>query len=357
MATSARRLAEATKLLEQLAAERKVIVVKPTEDEVVAWRKVIDFAKRHGLVPDGHRIEKFTTWNKDLQISLVAGAHPNTGRTALLADGPITRVPDSLRQCNPVVARLRDNERRMTMPKDQRRRGLLLLQAVAVEAEQRGYTVRDHRVSPYASYDTASLTRAGTICVVIDGFDSSVAVAQVSPEAADLERRELLAIEVPSYRVQGRQIRWVDGKRRKAEDNLSFVFKELELQAAEAAKRKIDEDRAEETRRHQRDTAMAKAKASATLAFYVRTLEKQHKQWCEAERLREYLAALEVRLAHAVAEDDPDIEKAREWLTFVKTHVTNLDPLTTVPTMPDAPSWKNEDLRPYLGGQSPFGPN
>ncbi|MFL6112150.1 MAG: hypothetical protein ACJ786_12465 [Catenulispora sp.] len=46
-------MAEATELVERLVAGRKVTVVKPTEGEVVAWRKVVDFAKRHGLVPKG----------------------------------------------------------------------------------------------------------------------------------------------------------------------------------------------------------------------------------------------------------------------------------------------------------------
>ncbi|WP_194894621.1 hypothetical protein [Catenulispora pinisilvae] len=178
----------------------------------------------------------------------------------------------------------------------------------------------------------------------------------MSAGATDPARREPLALEVPGYQTGKRQTRWADGKRRKIEDVLAVLFEELELQAGQAAQRKIDEQQAEDERRQQWQAAMAKAREAATLAFYIKTLEKQHKQWREAERLREYLAAVDARVAQAVADEDPGVKKAQEWMIFVKAYIMTLDPLSGLPTMPDPPALTNDDLKPFLGRWSPYGP-
>lgn len=52
------RRAKATKLIERIVAEGRVIVSDPDEHEVTEWRRVINCAKRHGLETQGKRIEE-----------------------------------------------------------------------------------------------------------------------------------------------------------------------------------------------------------------------------------------------------------------------------------------------------------
>lgn len=81
------RRQKARQLVERLVAEERVTISEPDEDEVTEWRRVVDYAKRHGLTPAGKRIEKMRMWNRDLQTSWLQnsipireGIHPRTRR-------------------------------------------------------------------------------------------------------------------------------------------------------------------------------------------------------------------------------------------------------------------------------------
>lgn len=59
------------------------------------------------------------------------------------ASSPPVPVADRLHRPHPVIARLRDDENRLAVPQEQRRRSLLILQAVAATAVERGRNVAD----------------------------------------------------------------------------------------------------------------------------------------------------------------------------------------------------------------------
>lgn len=52
------RRVKAHKLIERLVAEGRVRITAPDDDEVAERRRVVNYAKRHGLEPAGKRIEK-----------------------------------------------------------------------------------------------------------------------------------------------------------------------------------------------------------------------------------------------------------------------------------------------------------
>ncbi|MDA1362707.1 hypothetical protein O1R50_24010 [Glycomyces luteolus] len=70
------RYRDAVELVERLRAERIVDLLSLSEAELDRWRKTIDYAKRHGLVPEGHRIECNHPAASTMTVRLVAATHP-----------------------------------------------------------------------------------------------------------------------------------------------------------------------------------------------------------------------------------------------------------------------------------------
>lgn len=112
-------------------------------------------------------------------------------------------------QLHPVVAALKDDERRLVMPSALRRRSLLLLQGLAAEAVRRGYEVRRARsfFSP----------RESGVDVTVDGFAYTVSARQEFPESTNPERSARLVVEL-AHGLTGRPGRWRDRKSRTLEE-------------------------------------------------------------------------------------------------------------------------------------------
>ncbi|WP_116201984.1 hypothetical protein [Amycolatopsis circi] len=359
------RRAEAIDLVERLGTDKLVVVKAPSDDEIVRWRKVVDFAKRHDLVPEGHRIEKIRQWNRDrdLHIRLIKGSHANTRHDK--TDLPSVPVPETLRSPHPVVARLRDDKARLVMPTDLRRRCLLILQGLAGEAARRGHKITDqpvsqHRQYQYYEYGTRSdgprySRREGELNIVVDGFSCTVTIQQVSPQSSDPDKTERLVVELPAYRSEGRQCRWADGKVRTVEDGLAALLHEVEVRAVEDRQREIDEARAKAERQVKWEQAMHVAQQQAVEAHYAKILDRQVGRWRRANELRTYREALKQRLANP-RPDDGNLAGAREWLAWIDRHIAGTDPAETPPAMPDPPELTHDDLKPYLKGWSPYGP-
>lgn len=153
------RRAKATELVERLLTEGRVRVAD--EDRVDEWRKIIDYAKRHGLEPPGKRIEKVRLGVGGWELYLREGPHPNSRSRKSAGDASVVPVPTRLTSPHPVVAALRDVEERLVMPPALRRRALLLLQALAAEAVRRGYAVQEIRAYYSAREGGVSVVQPG----------------------------------------------------------------------------------------------------------------------------------------------------------------------------------------------------
>ncbi|MFJ2647912.1 hypothetical protein ACIO1C_14400 [Streptomyces sp. NPDC087420] len=174
------RRAKARELIERLVVEGRVRIAEPDADEVAEWRRVIDYAKRHGLEPAGKRIEKVPDSGPGLELFLAEGAHPNARNQRPKAAGAPVPVPSWLGRLHPVVAALKDSESRLVMPSALRRRSLLLLQGLAAEAVRRGYEVR--KTGSFLS------RREGGVDIAVSSFAYTVSAWQEFPESTNPER-------------------------------------------------------------------------------------------------------------------------------------------------------------------------
>ncbi|RGA04316.1 hypothetical protein DI270_014935 [Microbispora triticiradicis] len=358
---AAKRREAAMRLMERLSSERTVLISKPSEDEIGEWRRVVDFAKRHGMVPDGHYLEKQKQWTGDLRIQLMPGTHSNS--RPRIEELPAVPVPNQLRSPHPVVASLRDDERWLRMPKDLRRRSLLILQALVAEAVRRGHTVRECPISQEANsgyyyqgryHERHYSRRDGEIQIGVGGYSYVVTIREESPQSTNDERYGRLAIEL-TYHFQGRQRRWADRKRWKLEDVLGAVLQELETRARDDEQRKIDEEVAKAQRKARWEEAMAAARVAATEAYYATYLTEQAATWRRVRELQEYCEELEQRI-NQVRSDGSGVSDAEQWLTWAQQHIERIDPFKELPAMPAPPEFSPKDLEPHLEGWSPYGP-
>jgi len=120
-------------------------------------------------------------------------------------------------------------------------------------------------------------------------------------------------------------------------------------QSAEAEERRLAKEREDAERRRQWEAAIENAKRRLVEDHRINVLRNRVCAWEEANAIRAYCDAVEVRHGtHAVA--DPDVA---EWLAFAREHA---DQVQGLPRMPSDPEITHEALKPYLGRWSPYGP-
>jgi hypothetical protein len=121
-------------VVERLVADGRVRFADPDDDDVAEWRRVVNYAKRHGMEPEGRRIDKVPYRGRGLELFLAEGPHPNARSQRPKAGAPTVSVPSWLAFLDPVVAALRDDEARSALRPLLRRRSLLLCKGLAAEA-------------------------------------------------------------------------------------------------------------------------------------------------------------------------------------------------------------------------------
>lgn len=334
------RRAKATELVERLLTEGCVRVAE--EDQVDEWRKVIDYAKRHGLEPPGKRIEKGRLGAGGWELHLGEGPHPNSRSRKPVGAASVVPVPGRLTSLHLVVAALRDAEERLVMPPALRRRALLLLQALAAEAVRRGYGVQEGR----AYYSP----REGDVSVFVDGFACIVTVKQEFPQSTNPERAVRLVVELDHGRTS-RPGRWRDRKSGTLEESLGVILGEIEVPAVHDAQRRAGEERAKAERQIRWQAAMEEAGKQAVQGQLAEVLREEAGRWREAAVLSEYCDAMERRLGElGGGADESALDSARRWLAWARDYVRTTDPLNRLPRMPDTREPTPEELKPHLDG-------
>nr|WP_239150484.1 hypothetical protein [Streptomyces sp. SID13588] len=334
------RRAKAQELIERLVAEGRFRIADPDDDEVAEWRRVVNYAKHHGLEPAGKRIEKVPYGGPGLELFLAEGPHPNARNQRPKAAGKLIPVPARLGHLHPVVAALKDDESRLVMPSALRRRSLLLLQGLAAEAVRRGYEVRKAR----SSYSM----REGGVDIAVDAFAYTVSVRQEFPESTNPERSARLVVEL-ARGLTDRPGRWRDRKSRTLEEALGVILGEIEARTAEDIQRQQDEERGRAEREVRWQAALDVAKEEAVRKQLAQVLREEVWGWQEAAALNAYCTALEHRIQELDGTADASaLDSARRWLEWARAYARSMDPLSELPGMPRTREPTSEELEPHL---------
>jgi len=176
------------------------------------------------------------------------------------------------------------------------------------------------------------------------------------PQSTDPDRSSRLVLEL-AHGLTDRPGRWRDRKTRTLEEALDAVLGEIEARAAQDARRRQDEQRASVEREVRWRAAVEVAKEQAVREQLAQTLREEVGRWQESAALSAYCTALERRIGelHGVVEE-PALSQAQRWLEWARAYARSIDPLSELPKMPDVREPMPEELKAYLRGWSPDGP-
>ncbi|GAB3852737.1 hypothetical protein ACFPIJ_48260 [Dactylosporangium cerinum] len=332
-----------------------------------AWRRTISAALRLQLVPEGHQLRHHGRDRGDLIIELQP-ATPAPARPAIV-------VPADTELSHPLVEALHARPAALAVSPQARPRALRLIQALAVAATRRGHIVD---LPPGDSPGVQFTKGASTIVLAVVEEDD---IVDVLPSGDDLKGPQVydwqrispqqqcvpsgrLMLELPDdLRFHGRRRRWADRQRWRLEDKLGHVLAELEYRAAAQAQAEQEAQLEAADRRQRWEAAMAAARATYIDAHYNKTVRKQVKDWQRAQAARAYAAALAATVgeppapptAEHAAADDP---RWTWWIARIRRYADDVDPLLPTPRLPAPPPEPEPDqLRPFLDGWSPYGPD
>jgi hypothetical protein len=299
----------------------------------------------------------------------------------LVEEHPVP-VPEYVTRYHPSVkAYLADRNRQMVSREHVARAGRIL-QALADEAPRRGVDVVSPRsaglprvIDAYGRRDTsrAHLTLrapAGTYALRIQEVSAPSTTPvprrawnQRSTRAAWVDDRqfEFVSSGVLEVVVEGPGMGYSGGYRIRdtatitLDERLPRVFRRIELHRLEAEQLTQEREREAADRRLRWEAAMAAARVAYDQQARWHVFEGSSQTWHAIQRQRVFLAA--AREASG-ALDGPPREGLAAHLDFVERRLDEADPLVNPELLlPSVREPKPDDLRPYLDGWSPHGPD
>jgi hypothetical protein len=353
-------------LISQLVTDGEVRVSGPDQAKYEAR---VAAAIRYGKVPEGKQlVTEGGRWSREYVIRLQeAPAWLNAPLN------PIP-VPARLRQPHPVVIALQADKRLKGIDRSATHRALLLIQALAVEARERGYAVNETKVTtdPYGferreSEDHFSITIGHhSVGIQLRQLMNRARHEATSAEQAraandqwyrvpkfNVTPSERLSILL-SGRFEHRQSKWTDGRTGTLENWLTQILQEVELRAEAAEHARLAAIAAAEERRQQWERATEKAKGDYAEAYRADILLRQVDGWLRARQVHDYLDAVRETI-NSIADPD-DAVAAKEWHRWAEEWVASADPLAQPLAVPAVPEPKPDELKPFLKGWNPCGP-
>ena len=350
-------------LVDEIAGAEGVLRL-PAKD----WRNAdqVDYAKRARLAEQLGKVPV----GKRLVVREVGGELELRLEEAL--EGTVVElspvgVPKRVSNLHPVARRFRADTGKHEVSRAALPRCVRIVHALAKELEHRGYEVRNVE-KPTKGYrgERWKAEYDGHLLVMIRGHEYHLRVSEekVSTRSSfedfphsrapgrthyDSAATGRLQIRADRYGRGGRPAIWADRRSWTLEEKLSELVRELEVRAAEDDHRDAEKARAAEERQRQWEVAMEAARGQFREEHRARALRSQVAAWQEANLIRDYLRC--VRDRHGASPE------SAEWIAWTGRYVDEfIDPLSRPPILPEAPEPSPDDLKPLLGGLSPYGP-
>ncbi|MFJ2820030.1 hypothetical protein ACIO7M_02795 [Streptomyces toxytricini] len=131
-------------------------------------------------------------------------------------------------------------------------------------------------------------------------------------------------------------------------------MQEVGLRGEAAERKRLADQQAREVQQKRWEAAMQEAHVAYAHAYRVKQLGEQADTWYQARRLTEYVAAVGV---HATSlPPGQERTEVEAWLAFADAHLQNLTESVSAPKLPTPPKPSGDDLKPFLGHWSPYGP-
>ncbi len=344
--------------------------LRVSRPDITKYEARVSAAIRYGKVPEGMQlVTEGHRWTSEYVIRLQDA--PEWLRASL---DPIS-VPSVLRHPHPVVAALQKSKRLMGIDRSVAHRALLLVQGLATEAQRRGYVVKEseHKRDAYG-YERRETKDHFAVTVGRHGFGAQLRqeVDRVRHDPTPVEQAKAAGdnrFRIPKFDVmpskrlsihlsgghEHRQSKWTDSPTRSLEDLLPQILQEIDLRADTAEAARLAAIAEAEERRRQWERAMDHATRDYAEACGAKHLLQQAHDWRRARRVRDYLEAM--RSIVDTIEDPDDAIAAKEWHQWAEEWAASSDPFAKRLAMPVISEPKPDDLKPFLQGWSPYGPD
>lgn len=361
------RMTFTEQLLQELADAGGRIVKSGSGPDLEKWPSRVAAARRSGRVPETK--ELYGGWCRGgYEIKLV---DIPAWRLAVLK--PIS-VSSRLARPHTVVLAMQSETQPLGLTKPVQGRALRLIQALITAAVaighstspgRTGFAPPSHRRRSGSPHFTITARGQTVGFLVLQEQDRTEHVA-TEKELAAAKKDSWVRIPrfdyTPSERLRSvlsggqphRASEWADTHGCSLEEQLAEIAQEVTLRGEAAERRRQDEIEAARQKRIRWEAAMEEARIRYAEAYRIRHFEAKEAAWRHATRLTEYVSTVRARVeAMPPGQARTDAEA---WISWAATTVERLNPLSSPPRLPDVPEPRADDLRPFLGHWSPYGP-
>ncbi|MGH9126463.1 MAG: hypothetical protein ACRDZ8_17310 [Acidimicrobiales bacterium] len=352
-------------LLSEVAQGNGILrVASPDAPTRERWRRAINRVKQTGRVPEGFHLRLQGRDEGDLVIELVAGEHPDAARW----NGEHRRLDlrEVVDPSDSLIAAIQAHPGLGHLSERCRYRAVRILASLADAAKKDGYPARvdadgplgltlrfdDHdlRFSLSEELDTKASFPAIEELEAATLYDWQ----RVRPRVTDGPSGRLV-LELPrDWASSGKTRRWADRTRWTVEDKLAEALMEIEACGRALIDKARQEQLAKQRRQRDWERAIAEARMRYVEDHRQAFLDQVLAERDRAGRASAYCDALEQR---ANQEDDPaERDRILEWVAWARADMATRDPTARRPAVPLDLTPGPQDLRPYLKGFSPYGP-
>lgn len=289
-------------------------------------------------------------------------------------------IPSAVRKYHPLVRAYLDDREWQYVSKEHLTRAGHLLQAIASEAELRGLIVFDPerggtQLLPYerrkVGRNPFAIKKAEAVYTIRVREIPGKGASRLDPAPWNSPNRdpawqrkrgfqflptgklELVIDRRSRTGYQGDIYR--DAKSKPLEEQLPEIFRSFDIYALVDERDRVRRDLEAAARTVQWESAMEQARLDCVEQHRRSVLQHQFEAWANAKAMEQFLE--EMRVAVSANENEAIRAGADEWLAWAGEHVNGANPLRGVLRMPGMTEPTPDELRPFLKGWSPHGPN